>query len=334
MGARKKGPESIETPGRAEWGAMTGEAIDIGRLVKRYPGKTAVDRVSLGVREGEIFGFLGPNGAGKTTTIRVLLGLLCPSEGRATILGRDCWRDSARIRRDVGYLPGDLRLPSWLTFRSAVRLTSLARTDALTRPAQNLAERLDLETGVRVRAMSRGMRQKLGLILALAHHPRVLILDEPTASLDPIAQETLARILRERAAAGAAVFFSSHTLSEVERLCDRVAIVRDGRIVADETIAELRTRARRVVTLLFGTADEAGRFEAPDFLKVDRREGARVWCELHAEAPRLIAWLASQQMRDVEISPPNLERLFQGFYREARPGGDAPAGADSGTGGP
>jgi ABC-2 type transport system ATP-binding protein len=242
------------------------------------------------------------------------------------MLGRDCWRDSARIKRDVGYLPGDLRLPSWLTFRSGVRIASLARGVDLAGAAGGLAERLDLDTDVRVRAMSRGMRQKLGLILALAHAPRVLVLDEPTASLDPIVQETLAQILRERADAGAAVFFSSHTLSEVERLCDRVAIVREGRIVADESIERLRARARRIVTLFFGSIEEAQRFEAPAFLKVDRREGARIWCELHAGAHDLIAWLPSQPVRDVEISPPNLERLFQRYYRDGR--GDGGAGSE------
>lgn len=310
---------------RAQWDGV--DAIRVERLTKRYPGKTAVDAASLRVGAGEIFGFLGPNGAGKTTTIRVLMGFLRATAGRATMLGRDCWRESARIKRDVGYLPGDLRLPSWLTLGSAVRLASLSRGADLSSGVGALAERLELETDVRVRAMSRGMRQKLGLILALAHEPRVLVLDEPTASLDPIAQETLAQILRDRAHGGAAVFFSSHTLSEVERLCDRVAIVREGRIVADETIERLRTRARRIVTLFFASAEEAEGFEAPEFLKVDRREGARVWCELHAGAHDLIAWLSSQPVRDVEISPPNLERLFQGYYREGSATSDgAPGG--------
>ena len=310
-------------------------AILVQNLTKRYPGKTAVADASLAVEPSQIFGFLGPNGAGKTTTIRVLLGLLRATRGSASILSLDCWRESARIKRRVGYVPGDLRLHPWMNGRGATRIASLAHGRDLTRAAEGLAERLGLDMAVRVRAMSRGMRQKLGLILALAHEPGVLILDEPTSSLDPIVQETLARILRERAEGGAAVFFSSHTLSEVERLCDRVAIVREGRIVADESIEALRERAHRIVTLFFATPEEARRFEAPDSLLIDRREGTRVWCELRARTPELLRWLNGQPVVDVEISAPNLERVFQRFYREegaAQRGGHSRGVAGDGGG--
>ena len=301
-------------------------AILIENLTKRYGAKTAVNGVSLRIAPGEVFGFLGPNGAGKTTTIRVVMGLLRASAGSARVLGRECWRDSARIKRDVGYLPGDLRLWGWMTGRSAARIVGLARGVDLAPAASALGERFDLDMGVRVRAMSRGMRQKLGLILALAHDPRVLILDEPTASLDPIVQETLALLLRERASAGTAVFFSSHTLGEVERLCDRVAIVRDGKIVADETIAALRTRAHRVVTLFLTDTDAADRFEAPaGLLRVERREGSRLWCELLASGVELMRWAgARDDLADIEVSAPDLELLFQGFYRADNAGEGAP----------
>lgn len=270
---------------------------------------------------GEIFGFLGPNGAGKTTTIRVLLGLLRADGGAARVLGRDCWRESAVIKRDVGYVAGDVRLWRWMTAESALATVGRVRGMDLMGRGLGLCERLGLERGVRVRAMSRGMRQKLALVMALAHGPRVVVLDEPTSGLDPIVQEELARLLREMAAGGSAVFFSSHTLGEVERLCDRVAIVRGGRIVADETIARLRERAHRVVTLWM-----EGGVELPRILREERREevedGVRVWCELTGSARELAGWVAGEgRVRDYEVSAPDLERLFRGFYSEGGGGG-------------
>src|SRR5262249_26093722 len=179
----------------------------LDHLTRRYGRRRGVERVSLTVPEGVLFGFLGPNGAGKTTTIRVLLGFLRPSSGAARIFGRDCWRESKAIKRDVGYLPGDLRLPPWMTGASALSIFGAVRGQVLTRAGRELAERFDLDLSVKVREMSRGMRQKLGLILALAHEPRLLVLDEPTSALDPLMQQTLHELLRQLAATGHTIFF-------------------------------------------------------------------------------------------------------------------------------
>lgn len=267
------------------------------------------------VPAGQVFGFLGPNGAGKTTTIRILLGLLRPTQGCALIKGLDCWRQSPRVKREVGYLPGDVRLYPWLTVNSALNLSGRVRRTNLQPFGADLANRLQLETNLRVRKMSRGMRQKLGLILALAHRPPLIVLDEPTSGLDPLIQEELATILREMAADGHTVFFSSHTLSEVEQLCDQIAIVRAGRIVADESLASLRARAQRSVRLVFSSADEARNTAAPEFLSVIERSGRHWLCALSGTAPRLTAWAATQPLEDMIIGPPDLETLFRRYYQ-------------------
>jgi len=294
---------------------MTVNVITTRDLSKKYGRRIGIDGVNLDIPEGSTFGFLGPNGAGKTTTIRVLLGFLRPSEGRASVFGMDPWRDTARIKREVGYLPGDLRLYPWLTAATALRIFGQIRGLDLVDSGADLAERFHLELNLPVRKMSRGMRQKLGLILALAHKPRLLVLDEPTSGLDPLMRQELAACLRELVSNNHTVFFSSHTLSEVEQLCDRVAIVREGRIVADEALESLRSRASRAVTLVFENAETAGRIEPPDFLVLGERGADRWRCELAGTAPDLVRWAATQPIRDLTIGPPDLESLFHKFYQ-------------------
>jgi ABC-2 type transport system ATP-binding protein len=284
------------------------------QLSKRYGRRLGLDSADLNVGEGEIFGFLGANGAGKTTAIRLLLGFLRPSHGRATTFGLDCWRDSARIKRDVGYLPGDLRLYPWLTAQRALNIVGRVRGQDLRARGADLARRFQLEMDLRVRRMSRGTRQKLGLIMALAHTPRLLVLDEPTSGLDPVMQSVLASTLRELACAGHTVFFSSHTLREVETLCDRVAVVRQGRVIADEKLESLRSRARRSVELVFADEAAAARAVLPEFLRAQRRDGRKLHCELEGPATPLARWAAGQPLADITISRPDLEALFRQFY--------------------
>ena len=283
-------------------------------LGRRYGERRGIEGVDLELESGEVFGFLGPNGAGKTTTIRLLLGFLRPTAGEARVLGLDCWRESHRIKRELGYLPGDLRLHAWMSVETALAVVGRVRGRDLRREGGALAERLGLPRDVRARAMSRGMRQKLGIVLALAHRPRVLVFDEPTSGLDPLVQDELARLLRERASEGTTVFFSSHTLSEVEAICDRVAIVRAGEIAADASLGELRRRARRRVTLRFVDA-AAAEVEPPPGLSVVERRG-NVWeGELEGEAGALGGWLAEQRIEDFVVGAPGLEALFRAYYR-------------------
>jgi len=284
-------------------------------LTRRYGRRVGIQDLVLGVPAGTVFGFLGPNGAGKTTTIRVLLGFLRASRGRARIFGRDCWRDTHLIKREVGYLPGDLRLYSWMTGWDGLSIFGRVRRRELRDSGAELAARFGLDMDVPVRSMSRGMRQKLGLILALVHQPKLLILDEPTASLDPLMQDRLYEHLRKLAARGHTIFFSSHALSEVEQLCDRVAILREGRLVADETLDSLRNRASREVLIRWPTEAKPYELTAPDFLEVRGCEGGQWRCSLRGSVNQLITWLSGRPVEDLTIGQPDLESLFRHYYR-------------------
>jgi len=294
-------------------------AITAERLTKTYKGRGGIRDLVISIQPGEIYGFLGPNGAGKTTTIRLLLGLLRPTEGVARVLGLDAWRESPAIKAQTGYISGDLRLYPWMTARSALRVVGAVRGMNLEPQGMALVERFRLTPETPVHRMSRGMRQKLGLILALAHTPRLLVLDEPTTALDPPMQQTLYDVLHERARDGATVFFSSHTLGEVEALCERVGVVRDGRLIVEQTLAEMRLGARRAVDLVWSSAAAAQGTPVPACLVLDRREATRWRCTLAGEVTELLRWSAGQPLIDISISPPDLDRLFRSFYDEVRP---------------
>jgi ABC-2 type transport system ATP-binding protein len=285
--------------------------IEIDKLTRVYGSRRGVQDVTMRVGEGEVLGFLGPNGAGKTTTIRVLLGFLRPSSGRASVFGLDAWRDSARIKRDVGALPGDVRLWTWLTGTDALSIFSSIRSKDIRPEGKRLAEIFDLNLSVKVRKMSRGMRQKLGIILALAHKPKVLILDEPTTALDPLMQARLRDLLRECAKQGSTVFFSSHTLAEVEDLCERVAIVKDGQIVADTTLTVLKRDAGHDVMVKWrGPVHE----EPIAGLSLTVRTPTHWAGTFHGDVAALTRALARHEHTDVRIARPDLETLFHRFY--------------------
>jgi ABC-2 type transport system ATP-binding protein len=232
---------------------MDGPAIVTRALTKTYGRARGVADLDLEVRPGEVFGYLGPNGAGKTTTLRLLLDLIRPTRGSATVLGLDSHREGRAIRRRVGYLPGDLRLYVSLSGRELLDYFGHLRGAIPRERAEALARRLDCDLGREIRALSSGNRQKLGLIQAFMSDPELLILDEPTNGLDPLVQQTFYELVLEARAAGRTVLLSSHILPEVERVCDRVGILREGRLVAVESIADLRARAVRRVEIEFGT---------------------------------------------------------------------------------
>ena len=274
----------------------------------------ALEDLTIEVREGEIFGFLGPNSAGKSTAIRLLLGFLHPTVGRASVLGLDCVHDSVAIRARVGYLPGGIAFWDGLTGERL--LDELAALSG--RPPIRRAERLDrLELSPAtlrrpVRDYSRGMRQKVGVIQALQHDPELAILDEPTEGLDPLMQNAFYLLLEEMRRAGRTIFFSSHVLSEVERVCDRVAIVREGRLVALEDIPTLLARRKRNVEMrLEGPPPQL--VGVPGVSDVRVGEG-RLSCRLEGDAAPFLAAIAGATIHDLTIEPARLEEAFLEFY--------------------
>ena len=300
-------------------------------LCLNYGRRRGISQVCLSIEAGTIFGFLGPNGAGKSTTIRVLMGLLRASGGSASVFGRDCWNQGPAVRRDVGYVAGDVRLYPWLTTRRGLRMLSRIRGRDVLTNGLALAEQFRVEPDLLVRKMSRGNRQKVALVLAMAHDPELLILDEPTSGLDPLMQDTLMQCLRDRAASGKTVLFSSHTLSEVEALCDRVAVIRAGQIVEDATLTSLKSRAPRQIMVLLNSTEQSGSISWPASVKVLYQPGSgsqvsetlRIAAadlnrccllELQGSASTFVAWAATQNFADISISPPSLDSLFREYY--------------------
>jgi len=294
-------------------------AIETAGLTKHYGERApirALESLDIAVRPGEIFGFLGPNGAGKSTTIRLLLGFLHPTSGGGRVLGLDLVRDSVAIRRRTGYLPGGIALYDTLSGEQLLdylgRLTgrpSIRRAD--------LCERLELSTSTlrrRVRDYSRGMRQKIGIVQALQHDPELAILDEPSEGLDPLMQRAFYDILAQLKAEGRTIFFSSHVLSEVERVCDRVAIIRAGRLVAVEQIGELLARRKRNVTMrVAGPLPKLD--DVSGVTAVAVAEG-RLSCSLEGNVRPFLDALAGVAIADLTIEPARLEEAFLEFYEE------------------
>jgi ABC-2 type transport system ATP-binding protein len=287
-------------------------------LTKRYGSRTGIDSLDLEVQQGEVFGFIGPNGSGKTTTIRLLLDLIHPTGGRAQVLGLDTHRDSVAIRRSVGYLPGDFGLDTRVTARE--QLTYFARIRGLSHlgVAPALAERLGLDLDVPMGRLSRGNRQKIGIVQALFHEPSLLILDEPTTGLDPLAQDTFLQMLRETRDQGRTVFLSSHILSEVERVCDRVAIVRGGKLAALETTDSLLEKRRKRVTMLFSKPVDAEVFAKLPGVSDVQAAGDAVRLRLRDGVDAVIKEAARHTLLDVSVVHPSLDEIFMSYYDEAQ----------------
>lgn len=293
------------------------DALVTHDLCKSYGPHEVLHKVNLRVPAGCLFGFLGPNGSGKTTTIRVLLGLLRASTGAAQVLGRDVWSEGPRLRAHVGYLPGDIRLYDHLTGGATLAFMDAARGGGAAKGIKRLVDRFDLDLAKRVRNYSRGMKQKLGLIQALMHRPKLLVLDEPTIALDPLVRQTLFDELRRVAGEGRTAFFSSHTLGEVEKLCDVVAILREGRLIAQERIEVLRARAVRHVEVVFAAGAASAR-PLPPGLKVLQQTEDRIAATWTGPIEALMSWLAGWPVRDLTIAPPDLEDLFMTYYQAGK----------------
>jgi ABC-2 type transport system ATP-binding protein len=294
--------------------------VETEGLTKVYGSSRGIEDVTVSIEKAEVFGFLGPNGAGKTTAIRTLLDLLHPTSGRARIFGLDSRRDSVAIRARLGNLPGDFGYGKQATGREALRLLARLRgIDGLGR-AEALAERFRADLDRPLGELSRGNRQKIGLILATFHSPELLILDEPTSGLDPLMQEEFLALVGEERERGCTVLISSHELDEVERVCDRVGIVREGRLIAVERIHELLGKASRSFALeLADPADLAAELRALAGVSDLRSADDRVSFRFAGDLDAALKAIARHHVVDMELTHPTLEEVFLTFYREEQP---------------
>jgi len=293
---------------------MSDPVIALETLTKYYGRQRGVLDLTLEVQAGEIFGFLGPNGAGKTTTIRLLLDFLRPTRGQARIFGLDARRQSATIHSRCGYLPGELTLYEAMTGQELLRYFAALRGKIDWTYVQQLTERFEVDLKRPIRTLSRGNKQKVGLLQALMHRPELLILDEPTNGLDPLMQVAFYQLLQELRAAGVTVFFSSHNLPEVERICDRVAIIREGRLIAVESISALKQRSLRHVTIEFGAAVPSAAFNTLPGVREVKLEGNRLSCTVSGSPEALLKAAAQFPIQDLLSYEASLEDIFLAYY--------------------
>ncbi|MGB7981995.1 MAG: ABC transporter ATP-binding protein [Candidatus Nanopelagicales bacterium] len=305
-----------------------GIALHTLGLTKHYGDVQALVDLDLDVRPGEVFGFLGPNGAGKTTMIRTVMDEIRPTAGRAAILGLDCHTDSVEIRRHIGYLPSDLALYPNLTGKDTLTYFANLRGGVDWAYVGQLAERLGAQLDKKVGDLSSGNRQKVGVIAAFMNRPKLLIMDEPSNGLDPLVQREFQTMMREVVAQGASVFLSSHTLSEVQRVADRVGIIRHGKLIAMETVASLRSKGMRKIEFELGSPAQAADFEsvpgARDVIVTDHR----VQLSFDGTMDTLLeAVTARYALVDIITQEADLEEIFLTYYHDQAANGSAAAGA-------
>jgi ABC-2 type transport system ATP-binding protein len=299
---------------------MAAPAIQITNLTKVYKGNVrALDNLTLDVQPGEIFGYLGPNGAGKTTTIRLLLDLIRPTEGSATILGLDAQADSVELHKRIGFLPGELNLWKNLTGQQVVNFVGRVRGELDDVYVRQLADRLQLDLRLTVRSYSTGNRRKLGIVLAWMNKPDLLILDEPTGGLDPLMQQSFNDMVREVKREGRTIFLSSHVLSEVQAICDRVGILRNGQLKAVERISDLTHAEFSWVTL---HVREVGQLESQlaQLAGVSEVsvEDSTVKLRLSGDFDPLLRALNDAYVIDIRVQDPSLEEIFLAYYGNNR----------------
>ena len=292
---------------------MTTNVIEIRQLTKDYGNNRGIFDVSLSVKKGEVFGFLGPNGAGKSTTIRHLMGFIQADQGSCQINGLDCLRDHARIQQTLGYLPGEIAFMDDMTGLEFIKFMAKMKgmTD-LTR-AYELIERFEFNPEGKIKKMSKGMKQKIGIICAFMHDPELLILDEPSSGLDPLMQNRFIELVLEEKQRGKTIFMSSHIFEEIERTCDRTAMIKDGRLISIEELQTLKASKHKTYQITFATQELAEQFMDEGF------ECKQVESNVIKVVPRnnlnyLLATLSRYDIIDLDITKPTLEELFLHFY--------------------
>ena len=295
---------------------MTHSIVSTQDLTLYYGRQRGIEALNLNIEAGEVFGFLGPNGAGKSTTLRVLLDVIRPTRGKATIFGLDCQKEGVAIRQRVSYLPGELSLPTTMTAHQYLDLLAAVRGRNTNGRAlrETLCQRLNLDPTRKMRDYSRGNKQKVGLVAAFMSQPDLLILDEPTGGLDPLVQQTVLELVREAQADGRTVFFSSHILPEVQAVCDRVGIIRDGRLVATERVETLTHQQFRRLKLHLQTMPAEGVFTAVAGVRETSRQEGAILLEVRQNMAELLQTAAPYGILDLETLPVTLEEVFLAYY--------------------
>lgn len=289
------------------------KVIEIDNLSKFYGKTPGIEHLDLEVSEGEIFGFIGPNGAGKSTTIRILLNLIFPSSGTARIMGMDVTRQSASIKNFIGYVPSDANAYSYMSVSEFLQYCNRFYNIRDDRRIDDLAGILELDLQRKIGELSMGNRKKVAIIQSLIHNPRLLILDEPTTGLDPLIQSRFFELLRSENSRGMTIFFSSHILSEVQLLCKRVGIIRDGRIVKVEEIDNLRKKQLKKVKIVFHDDQSAGRFGITGMVKESVHENTLRFM-FSGNMMDLLSALTGLRVDDITIEEPSLEEIFMHYY--------------------
>lgn len=296
---------------------MSTVVIDCNNLSKRYgsSGAYALKDLTLQVRAGEVYGFLGPNGAGKSTAIRTLLNFIQPTKGSATILGLDIVKDSVQIRRSIGYLSGDATMYPKMTGKQFLAYMADLQPDSDIKYRDELIKKLGAELDKPLGDLSRGNKQKIGIVQTFMHHPEVIILDEPTSGLDPLMQEVFYDLVREARQRGATVFTSSHILSEVQKICDRVGIIRNGQLIAERNIADLSKEASQTFDIVFDDKPPLSALKKIDGLQVSSHQGALVTIHMTGELAPLFKLLSSHKVLKLDARSLDLEEVFLDFYK-------------------
>lgn len=287
--------------------------IKIEHLTRDYGNNKGVFDVSFELEKGEIFGFLGPNGAGKTTTIRHLLGFLKPQKGSLSIMDYDCTKEADKIQRQLGYIPGEISFMDEMTGKEFIEFIARYRGMRGLGRAEELIQRFDLNTSGKIRKMSKGMKQKIAIVCAFMDSPSVIILDEPTSGLDPLMQKEFTDLLLEEKEKGATILMSSHIFEEVEKTCDRVGIIKDGKIVSIQKIDELQKKKKKMFEITFADKKEAEQF-AKENVKVVECDGKKVRVVVQNNIAELIHILDSYRVVDMESVQQSLEEYFMHFY--------------------
>lgn len=294
-------------------------ALRLRHVTKRYTETHGIFNLTFDVQPGEIFGFLGPNGAGKTTAITTILDLLRPDEGEITIFGLDHQCDSLAIRKRIGYVSGDMQTDPTLTGQQYLNFVAHQRGGVPRDVVNALAVRLHADLSTKIMHLSRGNKQKIGLIAALMHSPDMLILDEPTSGLDPLIQAEFYAILRERRAEGKTTFMSSHILSEVQNICDRVGFIRDGKLVNIAPLDDLLQKAPQEVSVIFADAPPIAALKHVAGIRHPRAHGDALIFDFSGDTNKLLRVLAAHRIKNLTITEPDLEKLFLHYYQSDTP---------------